>query len=267
VLRLSPSPFALSLSFSALLLVAALPVRALDVPEDRGYVNDYANLLSTEQQSAIASQLQAYEQASGHQFLLLIVPSLDGDAIEDFGIRVIHAWKLGKKKVDDGLVLIVVSNDRRTRIEVGRGLEGVIPDVVAARLLREVLEPAFRAGNFAGGISEVFQALMRDASGDAPLPAATPKRARKREGGLGALLSPVILPLLLFGGFSLLAGRGRRRRGYYGGGPFIGGGGFGGGGGWGGGGGGGDWGGGGGGGGWGGGGGGDGGGGGASGGW
>ena len=231
----------MSLSFSALLLMAALPVRALDVPELRGYVNDYANLLSTSEQAALESQLAAYAQSSGHQFALLTVASLDGQDIAEFGIHVGEKWKLGKKKADDGLVLIIAANDHKMRIEVGYGLEGVIPDVVAARLIREVVAPAFRAGAFASGIGDAFVALMRQANGEAPLPAAAPPPARrKQQGGIGALLSPVLLPLLLFGGFSLLARRGGRRGRYYGGGPYIGGGGwgggdgFGGGGGWGG---------------------------------
>jgi uncharacterized protein len=232
VLRPSPCSFALSLSFSALLLMAALPARALDVPELRGYVNDYANLLSAAEQAALDSQLAAYEQSSGHQFALLTVPSLGGEDIAEFGIHVAEKWKLGKKKADDGLVLIIAVNDHKMRIEVGYGLEGVIPDVVAARLIREVVAPAFRAGAFASGIRDAFVALMRQANGEAPLPAAAPPPARrKRQDGFGALLSPVLLPLLLFGLFSLFARRGGRRGRYYGGGPYIGGGGWGGGGG------------------------------------
>jgi uncharacterized protein len=222
-----------ALSLSLLLLAAAPRASALDVPEPRNYVNDYAHLLSPEQQATLESQLAAYEQSSGHQFLLLIVPTLDGQAIEEFGIQVATKWKLGKKKIDDGLVMIVVPNDHKMRIEVGYGLEGVIPDVVAARLIREVMAPAFRAGDFAGGITQAFQALMRQASGEAPLPAAAPQRERRRApGGLWALLSPLLLPFMIFGLISLLSRR--RRGGYFGGGPFIGGGWGGGGGGWGG---------------------------------
>lgn len=234
-------------------LVAALFVglpaaSALDLPSLTARVNDHANLLSPAEKSALEAKLAAYEQKTGQQFALLTVPTLDGQPLEDFGIKVAEAWKLGDKKRDDGLILIVVPNDRKMRIEVGYGLEGSIPDVVAARVIREVIAPAFRAGAYAQGIGGAFDTLMQTASGEAPPEAAAEPRPTKRRKSTGwALLSPLILPLVLFFIFSSFFGGGRRgrRRGMFGA-PFIGGGlgggGWGGGGGgWGGGGGGGGW--------------------------
>lgn len=223
------------LTVALALLTAAETAHAFDVPALHGHVNDYANVLSSSEQQALEQKLTSYEQQTSHQFALLTVKSLDGQPIEELGIKVGESWKLGRKKTDDGLVLIVAPNDHKMRIEVGYGLEGVIPDVIAARIIREVLTPAFRAQTFALGINQAFDALMRQARGEQALPAAAPTARRQHANGLWALLSPLLIPFLLFSLFSGLFGRGRRR-GYYGGGPFIGGGG-----GWGGGGGGGGW--------------------------
>jgi uncharacterized protein len=225
---------------AVLLLTAATLVgssaRALDVPPLQGRVNDHAQILTAQQRSALEAKLQAYEARTSQQFTLLTVPTLDGDPIENFGIAVAEKWKLGSEKEDKGLILIVAPKDRKMRIEVGHGLEGELPDVIASRVIREVLQPAFRGNDYAGGINGAFDVLMKYASGEAepPTEAAPPARARPR-GTVWGLLSPLILPLILFFLFSGLGG-GRRRRGGFFIPPFIGGGGGwgGGGGGWGG---------------------------------
>jgi uncharacterized protein len=226
-----------------LTLAYASPASALDVPAFRARVNDYAKILPADRAAALERRLEAYEQQSGHQFALLTVPSLEGEPIESFGIRVYDTWKLGDEKNDDGLVLIVVPNDRKMRVEVGYGLEGVVPDAIGARVIREVLAPAFQREDYAGGIDAAFDALMRAASGQAPPEGAAPAVARPRNEGRRslALFAQVLLPVLLmllinFGG----GGRGRRRgggmwiapmlagmggRGGFGGGGFGGGGG------------------------------------------
>jgi uncharacterized protein len=188
-------------------------------------VNDQANLLTASERSALEGKLAAYEQKTGQQFALLTVSTLDGQPIEDFGIKVADKWKLGDKKRDDGLILIVVPQDRKMRIEVGYGLEGDVPDAIAARVIREVLTPAFRQGQFAAGIDNAFSVLMQAASGEAP-PQAVEQQPQRRERRKGAwsVLSPLILPLVLFLIFSSFFGGGRRRRRTMFGGPFIGGG-------------------------------------------
>jgi uncharacterized protein len=218
---------------------------AIDVPKLEPYVNDHAGMLTPEEQSALRGKLQAYEQKTNQQFALLTIPTLDGQPIEDFGIKVAEAWKLGDKKRDDGLILIVVPQDRKTRVEVGQGLEGDVPDAISARVLREVLAPGLRSGLTAQAFNDTFDVLMRAASGEAP-PAAAEPQVRRERGKRSAwgVLSPLILPIVLFIIFSSFfggGGGGRRRRGMFMGGPFIGGGGWGGGGWGGGGGGGGGW--------------------------
>jgi uncharacterized protein len=190
-----------------LLLQAPSPVRALDVPPLGGRVNDLAGLLDAGQRAALEQKLEAYERGSGHQFALLSVPSLDGDSLEDFSIRVVERWKLGKRGKDDGVLVLVAKQDRQMRIEVGYGLEGDIPDAIASRIVREVLQPAFKQGDFYGGLDQAFGMLMRAAGGESVLP--PPRAERRQPGGMKLLFWGVIVLFWLLSG----AGRGGRGRG------------------------------------------------------
>lgn len=213
--------------------LGAGPAHALDVPELKAHVNDLAGLLSANEVAALESKLSTHETATGQQFALLVVPTLDGDAIEDFSMRVVEKWKLGDAKVDNGLLLTIAQSDRKLRIEVGYGLEGVITDAFSSGVIREVLTPAFRKATYAEGINAAFDLLMAKARGEA----VSPPKPRGRE-QVSDLVSAIV-PLLFFGFFMFMlfaSRRGRRKRGFWGsaGGMFLGGGGFGGGGGWGG---------------------------------
>jgi uncharacterized protein len=205
----------------ALVLPCVLLARtaaALEVPPLAGHVNDYAKLLPIDRVRTLEARLAEYERESKHQFALLTLPSLDGEAIEDFSIHVAERWKLGNKGKDDGLVLLIVPSERKMRIEVGYGLEGEIPDAIAARVIREVLAPAFRGGDYAGGVEAAFAVLMHVAGGGHEgTPAAYARHARRTP--WAAL--PVLFPILLFFGITLLpmllGGGYRRRGGYWGG--------------------------------------------------
>jgi uncharacterized protein len=203
---------------------------ALEVPQLRARVNDLANVLAPDQARALELKLETHEQATGQQFVLLTVPSLEGDPIEDFSIRVVEQWKLGQKKVDDGLLMIVAPNDRKLRIEVGYGLEGQVPDAFAAAVIREVLTPAFRRGAYAEGIDQAFDLLIAKGRGIAVAP---PKR-KPRESASDVFPFVVLGFVLLIALSKFLPGNRRRRGrhfGWYGGGFGGFGGGFGGGGG------------------------------------
>jgi uncharacterized protein len=155
------------LSFALLVLGTRLALAApLAVPPLETHVNDHAHLLSSSETESLEQKLSAYEQRSGHQFALLTIDTLDGDSVEGFSIRVVEAWKLGKKKQDDGLLLLVVKNDHKLRIEVGYGLEGVLTDAVTSRVIRNVLTPAFRKNAYPQGIERAFDALIAAASGE-----------------------------------------------------------------------------------------------------
>jgi len=190
---------------------------ALDVPPLRARVNDYAQVLTPQRAQALEAKLAAYEQRSGHQLALLTIESLQGDAIEPFAMRVVEQWKLGDAKRDDGLLLIVVPKERKLRIEVGYGLEGTVPDAIAARVIREIIAPAFQRGDYAGGIDSAFDALMRAASGEAPpeVEPVAPERAPQRS-PFGLL----ILLIFIFVMFTMT--RGGRRGGGMWLGPLIG---------------------------------------------
>jgi len=215
-------------------LFVALPAAAQEraVPPLTAHVNDTAKLLSESARAQLEQQLSDYEQKSGRQFALLTIDSLDGDALESFSIRVVEAWKLGKKGKDDGLLLLVANKEHKLRIEVGYGLEGSITDAFSARVIRNVLVPAMRAGNAAGGFDQAFALLMQKASGEdvaAPEGAAEPEPRRRSSSPFGWLVllffvSPILIPLVL----ARMRGGGGRG-GPWGGGGF-GGGGFGGGG-------------------------------------
>jgi uncharacterized protein len=222
-----------TLVLSVFAALCVVPARALDVPELKAHVNDLAGLLSASEQSALESKLSTHESATGQQFVLLVLPTLDGDAIEDFSIRVVEKWKLGQKKLDNGLLLTLAVNDHKLRIEVGYGLEGEITDAFSAGVIRNVLTPAFRRGSYAEGINAAFDLLLAKARGENVSP---PKPTIRQQ---GSDLMSALLPFLVFGFIFMMMFASRRRgpggRLGGGGGFFIGGGsGFGGGGGWGG---------------------------------
>ena len=220
-------------------LVAALLIvtqsHALEVPKLEGRVNDRAGLLPPDAKARLEQKLEAHEKATGQQFAVLTLKSLEGDPLEDFSIRTVEAWKLGSEKNDEGLLLLVVKDDRKIRIEVGHGLEGSITDALSARLIRQEMAPHFKAGDYAGGIEAGIDRLIRHETPGAPQEIADRPPARHDGPPLGIVLalllflSPLLVPILLAGQKGRFGGRGRRG-GFYGGfGGGFGGGSFGGG--------------------------------------
>lgn len=200
-------------AFVHLLLVALLwPLSALAapaVPALSSPVTDQAGILSAGVRGDLERTLLDYQKQTGHQFAFLSVIELDGTAIEDFGQQVATAWRLGDEKRDDGLILIVVREERAVRVEVGYGLEGVIPDALAARVIRQTIVPAFREGRFDDGVRGGFEQLMRAAEGEALREGKEPT-ARQAAGWIRWLPIVIILILYLFG--SMSGPRGGRRR-------------------------------------------------------
>lgn len=144
----------------AALLLASTTVHALNVPELHGRVNDNAGLLTERQRGELEAKLKGVEDSTGHQFAFLSVPTLDGASIEEFAVATAHAWKLGDAKRDDGLLFVISKGDRKMRLEVGYGLEGMIPDAAAVRIIRDVAAPHLKAGDYPGGIAAVFDACV-----------------------------------------------------------------------------------------------------------
>lgn len=153
----------------ALLLLSAAAA-ALDVPFLSGRVNDEARLLDAGASAALEAALKDYETRTGRQIAVLTIPSLAGEDLEGYSLKVARTWKLGRKGQDDGVLILVARDDRKVRIEVGYGLEGALPDVLAGRIIREVMVPRFRSGDFAAGIQEGTAAVIAAVDGRAPAP-------------------------------------------------------------------------------------------------
>lgn len=138
------------LPFAQLTVSAA--AEEVSVPALTARVTDLTGTLTTEQQSTLEARLQALEAQKGSQIAVLLVPTTQPETIEQYAIRVVDQWKLGRKKVDDGVLLLIAKSDRKLRIEVGYGLEGALPDVIAKRIIAEDITPHFKQDDFYGGI-------------------------------------------------------------------------------------------------------------------
>jgi uncharacterized protein len=150
------------------------------IPPLTARVTDLTNTLDAQQKQTLESELQALEQRKGAQIAVLVVPTTEPEDIAQYAIRVFDQWKLGRKNIDDGALLIVAKNDRRVRIEVARGLEAAIPDAAVARIIREYITPRFRAGDFYGGIHDATGALTKLVDGEELPPPLTDERDHKR---------------------------------------------------------------------------------------
>ncbi len=139
---------------------------ALQVPPLKGRINDYAGLLEEGQKAQLEYVLARYEEETSNQIAVLIVPSLEGEDIEAFSMMVAEAWKIGHKGKDNGVIIVIALRDRRIRIEVGYGLEGVLTDVEASRIIRTVFVPAFRRGDYFGGIASGIHAVIQATKGE-----------------------------------------------------------------------------------------------------
>lgn len=178
---------------SAILLLPALSY-ALEVPALKGRVNDYADMISPEAESLLEERLKAFENSDSTQIVILTVNSLQGDALEDFTIRAAEDWKIGQAKKDNGVILFASKNDRRMRIEVGRGLEGVLTDLLSGRILDNVMRPKFRSGDFDGGFLDGTGAIIDACRGE--FKNDTPPESSSRSESSGNL--PIILLVLLY---------------------------------------------------------------------
>jgi uncharacterized protein len=190
-------------------LAAAAALAALEVPFLEGRVNDLAGILDAADEDRIERKLADFEREKGSQVAVLTLPSLEGDNLEDFSIRVVETWKLGRAGVDDGVLLLVAQKERQLRLEVGYGLEGVLPDALARRIVANVITPRFREGDFTGGIEAGVDTVLQAIRGEALPPRVV---AERRTGGAGVLVL-ILLVILLFFLISLIRGWRRLRRG------------------------------------------------------
>lgn len=152
--------------FTVVFLLYPLLALGLSVPDfPMGHVHDEAGLLSTSERSLLDAKLSAFETETSNQFVVATFPSLDGESLEDFSIRLAEKWKIGQKGKDNGVILLIFPKDRLMRIEVGYGLEAQVPDAYASRIIEEKLKPNFRQENFYGGIDQAIDSLMAATNG------------------------------------------------------------------------------------------------------
>jgi uncharacterized protein len=214
-----------------LVLLADPGMAALRIPPppDRR-VNDYAGVLSAADRDRLEQKLIAGEAGSRNQIVVAIFRSLQGESLEDYSIRLAQAWRIGQKGLDNGVIFLVFLDDRKTRIEVGYGLEGNLTDAISSSILRDVVAPRFREGRIADGIGAGLDAIERAIAGTYVRPPAADRGKRAGEIGARELLA---LAFVLFLIFAIVQSRMQtnavRRRGWTGssrgwGGPFIGGG-------------------------------------------
>jgi uncharacterized protein len=189
------------------LLALGLAWAQVAIPPLTARVTDQTATLTREQQAGLERMLQEFEARKGTQLAVLIVPSTRPEAIEQYALRVAEQWKIGRKKIDDGAILVVAKDDRALRIEVGYGLEGVLNDATASRIIREIIAPRFREGDFYGGINAGLDRMIRLVDGE-PLPAPARRDSPAAQDGWMQLL-PVLLIVALVGGAILRAVLGR----------------------------------------------------------
>jgi uncharacterized protein len=193
-------PVARAVLSLALLLGSALALaQDVAVPPLRAHVTDLTGTLSAAQTDELERTLAAFEARKGSQIAVLIVPTTKPETIEQYSIRVVEAWKLGRKGVDDGALLLVATDDRTLRIEVGYGLEGALSDLVSNRIVEDLIVPRFKQGDFFGGVRAGVEAMIKVVDGE-PLP--EPQRAPARD------KSARSLETLLVAGFVLVFGIG-----------------------------------------------------------
>jgi len=168
--------------FFAVLLPAFLTTKAsaIEPPIVHSHVTDLAGVLSAADLASLDGTLAAYEQSSTNQLVVLIVPSLQGESIEDFSLKVAVANKIGQKGKDNGALLLVSIQDRKLRFEVGYGLEGTLTDAMTSMIIRDIIAPEFREQNYAKGITDGMQAAIKTVSGEFTAPPTQARRYQKR---------------------------------------------------------------------------------------
>lgn len=200
-----------------LLLCAAAVQAAPTYPDLTGRVVDNAELLDTSTETQLSNTLAAHEQATGEQVVVVTLPDLQGETIEDYGYQLGRHWGIGQKEEDNGALLIVALDERKVRIEVGYGLEGRLTDAQSSTIINQVITPAFRDGNFSEGIVNGTQAMIQVLGGD-PLAQAEQRSPRDSNelGGAGIWLSALLFIVMMIVR-SVGGGRGRGGRGLLGG--------------------------------------------------
>ena len=194
-------PFA---GLATLFFIATVSSAEVAVPPLTSHVTDLTNTLSAGDSARLEQKLGSFEARKGSQIAVLIVPTTQPETIEQYSIRVTDAWNLGRKGIDDGVLLVVAKRDRTVRIEVGYGLEGILPDALAKRIVDQIIVPRFRQEDFAGGIEAGINSIIGTIQGEPLPPARGARNGGTAESGRGTgmspdLIFPLFIALLVFG--------------------------------------------------------------------
>jgi len=154
-----------ALSCISVLLASSLLAQSLEVPYLAGHVNDHAGMLSTATIEELEQTLRVHEDSTSNQVAVLIIPSLQGEVLEEYSIKVVETWKLGQADKDNGVLLLIARDDRIVRIEVGNGLEGDLPDITCGRIVRDEIVPRFRDGDYEAGVRAGVTAILAAIAG------------------------------------------------------------------------------------------------------
>jgi uncharacterized protein len=189
-----------------LLLAPLAALAATALPALTGRVVDTAGLIDPATEAAITERLEAFENASSDQVVVATIGSLEGEAIEPYANRLFRAWQLGQAQEDNGVLLLVARDDRKMRIEVGYGLEGTLTDLHSRLIIENTMVPAFRAGDFAGGISRAVDDIVMVLSGNAAELEARARRNLENESGIDPLVVLFVIAwcTIFFGSFALV---------------------------------------------------------------
>jgi len=169
----------------------------LDVPKLKGHVNDYGDILTPYAERQIEGVLRQLEQTDSTQIVVLTISSLEGDALGDYSMRVVEEWKIGQKDSDNGAILLIAKNDRKLRIEVGYGLEGSLTDLISGRIIRNIIGPQFKSGNFDRGVMEGVQAMILAVRGEFKATATAHRDTRRRSSGNSKLFVLIVFIYLI----------------------------------------------------------------------
>jgi uncharacterized protein len=218
-----------------LLLILVLTVSVLSAqnipkrPTPPKLVNDFANVLSPEEEAQLEQKLVAYDDSTSNQVAIVTVPTLDNYPIEEYALQLFRTWGIGNKNTNNGVLIIAAINDRSIRIETGYGLEGAIPDITASQIIRNDIGPSFREGNYYEGFDKAVESIILAAAGEYKAPEGYNNREKKSP--LVPILVFVVILFIIISNINRGGGGGfMSRRGYRGfGGPVFFPGGFGGG--------------------------------------
>ncbi|OGT97503.1 MAG: methanol dehydrogenase [Geobacteraceae bacterium GWC2_48_7] len=194
--------------FLVILTLLLLPHMSfcLEVPQLRGHVNDYANLLSPDVSQRLEQALTEFEQSDSTQIVVLTIASLEGESLEEYSIKVAEAWRIGQAKLDNGAILLIAKQERKIRIEVGRGLEGKLTDLVSGRIIRGDISPYFKNNNYDSGITSGVSSIMQVVRGEYQAQPRDLKQGKKSTEPVFTLLIFLLVAIVFLGSLSKFLG-------------------------------------------------------------